>query len=59
MLSTIGRTIMIGALGGALSTAPAATEFQVINNGFTSYTIDGQTNPSLTLMRDLHLHIPH
>ena len=59
MLSAMGRTIMIGALGGALSTAPAATEFQVINNGFTSYTIDGQTNPSLTFQRDLHLHIPH
>ena len=59
MLSPMGRTILLGALGGALSTAPAATEFQVTNNGTSSYTIDGQTNPALTLMRDLHLHIPH
>ncbi|MCH7938800.1 MAG: fibronectin type III domain-containing protein [Candidatus Marinimicrobia bacterium] len=52
MLTTIGRAMLIGALGGALSMAPAATEFVVVNNGLSSYTIDGQTNPSLTLMRD-------
>ena len=50
MLSTIGRTILLGALG-ALSTATAATEFQVTNNGNTSYLIDGEANPSLTFQR--------
>ena len=51
MLTTIGRTILIGALGGALSTATAATEFQVTNNGTISYLIDGVANPSLTFQR--------
>ena len=62
MLSTIGRTIMIGALGGALSTAPAATEFQVTNNGLISYLFDGEANPSLTFQRDstyiFHINTP-
>ena len=62
MLSTIGRTILIGTLGGALSTAPAATEFQVTNYGSSSYLIDGQANPSLTLRRDstyiFHINAP-
>ncbi len=61
MLSTIGRAFLIGALG-ALSTAWAATEFQVTNNGLSSYTIDGETNPSLTLRPDstyiFHINAP-
>lgn len=52
MLSTIGKTILIGALGGALSTAPAATEFEVTNNGSIAYIINGEANPSLTFQRD-------
>ena len=50
MLSTIGRTILIGALG-VLSTATAATEYQVTNNGLTSYLIDGEANAPLTFQR--------
>ena len=50
MLSTIGRIILIGALG-ALSTATAATEYQVTNNGLISYLFDGVANPSLTFQR--------
>lgn len=62
MLSAMGRTILIGALGGALSMAPAATEFQVTNNGTISYLFDGEANPSLTFQRDstyiFHINTP-
>ena len=50
MLTTIGRTILIGALS-ALSTTSAATEYQVSNSGSSSYLFDGVANPSLMFQR--------
>lgn len=51
----------IGAAGTAIvlvlapvriaSAGAAAATFQVINNGLTSYSIDGNTNPTLDLIR--------
>ena len=42
---------VLGLLGIFQQTAAAATTFDVSNNGFSAYVIDGADNPSLTLTR--------
>jgi hypothetical protein len=41
----------LGVLSAAQSTAVAAASFNVTNNGFSAFSIDGVDNPSLTLTR--------
>lgn len=46
------KVVVALALLAALSTAPSASyAFNVVNNSFISYVIDGVTNPTLTLTR--------
>ena len=52
MLSRPYTVLTIGILFIPILTIQAATEFQVTNNGSSSYNIDDQTNPSITLQRD-------
>jgi len=52
MLPRPSIVLTIGMLFIPILTIHAATEFQVINNGFTSYIIDDENNPSITLQRD-------
>ncbi len=44
--------LTLGMLIIPILTIHAATEFQVINNGSSSYLIDGENNPPITLQRD-------
>lgn len=39
------------APSGPVEAGPTATTFNVTNNGLTSYSIDGNTNPTLNLIR--------
>ncbi len=52
MLSRPYIILTIGSLFIPILTIQAQTEFQVTNNGSSSYDIDGETNPAITLQRD-------
>jgi hypothetical protein len=48
-LLVISVLVALGVLGGARWTAAATTNFDVINNAMTAWTINGTDNPTLTL----------
>jgi len=43
--------LVLAAVVGAPRAASAATNFNVTNNGMSSYNVDGASNPTLTLQR--------
>lgn len=46
--SILGTTLLIGGMQAHAGTPNSST---VVNNGMSSWTINGQTNPALTLLR--------
>ena len=50
-LLVISVLVVLGVIGGARWAAAATTNFDVINNAMTAFTINGTDNPTLTLVQ--------
>jgi hypothetical protein len=51
MRSRLLAILIVGGVAVVGRTAVAATNFDVVNNGMSTWLINGQSNPSLTLLR--------